>query len=99
MLLCSDLFQQTGAVEPVTTADVLGRWERTMAEYQAHPVLMDYMPFTPQTRSRLDQLASLEPRMLAAMHGSTFVGDAGQALRAAGDMLERQLVREAGALS
>ena len=99
VLLCSDLFHQNGAVEPVTTADVLGRWERTMAEYQAHPVLMDYMPFTPQTRARLEQLASLEPRMLAAMHGSTFIGDAAQALRDAGDVLERQLVGRAGALS
>ena len=94
VLLCSDLFHQTGAVEALTHDDVLGRWERAVAEYQAHPVLMDYMPFTPKTRQRLETLASLEPHMLAAMHGSTFVGDGGSALRAAGDMLERQLGRE-----
>lgn len=94
VLLCSDLFHQLGAVEPVTTGDVLGRWEQAVAAYQAHPVLMDYVPFTPKTRARLGELAALEPRMLATMHGSTFVGDAGRALRDAGDMLERQLGRE-----
>ena len=27
VLLCSDLFHQLGDVEPVTSADVLGRWD------------------------------------------------------------------------
>jgi len=57
-------------------------------------VLMDYMPFTPKTRTRLETLAALEPRYLAAMHGSTFEGDASRLIRAAGDMLERQLGAE-----
>jgi flavorubredoxin len=94
VLLCSDLFHQVGQVEAVTQADVLGRWEQAIAAYQAHPVLMDYMPFTPRTRPRLEELAALEPKYLAAMHGSTFVGDGGSALRAAGDVLERQLGRQ-----
>lgn len=94
VLLCSDLFHQIGQLEPITQGDVLGRWERAIAAYQAHPVLMDYVPFTPQTRTRLESLAALEPRYLAAMHGSTFVGDGASALRAAGDVLERQLGRE-----
>jgi hypothetical protein len=59
--------------------------------YQAHPVLMDYMPFTPATRARLEDLATLQPKVLAAMHGSTFVGDGGAALRASADMLQRRL--------
>ena len=54
-------------------------------------MLMDYMPFTPQTRRHLEKLAALEPRLLAAMHGSSFVGDGSQALRTAADMLERRL--------
>jgi hypothetical protein len=62
-----------------------------VATYQNHPVLMDYMPFTPRTRRHMETLAALEPRTLAAMHGSTFAGDGGRALRAAADMLERQL--------
>jgi len=91
LLLCSDLFHQIGDLEPVTHGDVLGRWGDAIATYQAHPVLMDYVPLTPRTRRRLEHLASLEPRILAAMHGSTFIGDGGAALRAAGDMLERLL--------
>jgi hypothetical protein len=52
---------------------------------------MDYLPLTPVTERRLHELADLQPRMLAAMHGSTFVGDASAALRAAAAMLERRL--------
>jgi flavorubredoxin len=91
ILLCSDLFHQNGDVEPVTSGDVLGRWDAAVTAYQAHPVLMDYVPVTPHTRGRLDELAALQPRVLAAMHGSTFVGDGAGALRGAADMLERRL--------
>ena len=91
VLLCSDLFHQLGDVEAVTAADVLGRWDAAIAAYQAHPVLMDYVPLTPATRRRLNELAELQPRVLAAMHGSAFVGDGGAALRAAGDMLQHRL--------
>jgi hypothetical protein len=94
VLFCSDLFHQFGDVEAVTTADVVGRYEGAIAAMQAHPVLMDYMPFTPQTRRRLEELALLEPRLLAAMHGSAFQGDGASALRAAGDVMERLLGAE-----
>jgi F420-dependent methylenetetrahydromethanopterin dehydrogenase len=33
-LLCSDLFHQTGDVEPLTSADVVGRSHKAMKEYQ-----------------------------------------------------------------
>jgi flavorubredoxin len=91
LLLCSDLFHQVGDVEPVTSNDVLGRWDAAVAAYQQHPVLMDYVPLTPNTRRRLDELADLQPKILAAMHGSTFVGDGAAALRSAADMLQRRL--------
>ena len=91
ILLCSDLFHQIGQLEPITSDDVLGRWDSAIAAMQAHPVLMDYVPFTPKTRTRLEGLAALEPRLLATMHGSSFLGDGGAALRAAGDVLERRL--------
>jgi flavorubredoxin len=91
VLLCSDLFHQLGDVEPVTSSDVLGRWDRAIAAYQDHPILMDYVPLTPSTRRRLEELAALQPRVLAAMHGSSFTGDGGAALRAAGDVLEKRL--------
>lgn len=79
-LLCSDLFHQQGDVEPLTQSDVIGRVRAAMTEYQAGP-LMDYMPFTSRTGLLLERLAELQPRTLAAMHGSTFVGDGARALR------------------
>ena len=91
ILLCSDLFHQLGDVEPVTSGDVLGRWANAISTYQNHPVLMDYMPFTPGTRARLEDLATLQPRVLAAMHGSSFIGDGAAALRGGADVMERLL--------
>lgn len=78
-LLCSDLFHQEGQVEPLTESDILGRVRRTLIQYQAGP-LMNYMPYTPYTRTLLEGLADLKPRTLAAMHGSTYVGDGARAL-------------------
>ena len=75
----------------MTSDDVVGRWEQAMELYQANPVLMDYMPFTPATRARLEDLAKLRPRVLAAMHGSSFTGDGAAALRAGADVMERVL--------
>ncbi|HZM93232.1 MAG TPA: MBL fold metallo-hydrolase [Vicinamibacterales bacterium] len=91
VLFCSDLFHQFGSREPVTGADVVGRYGEAIARMQAHPVLMDYMPFTHQTRQRIETLAELEPRVLAAMHGSAYEGDGAAALRAAGDVMEQLL--------
>ena len=73
-LFCSDLFHQNGDVEPSTSADVVGRFKQTLVEYQQGP-LANYMPYTPYTESTLQRLAALKPKTLAAMHGSTFVGD------------------------
>ena len=91
VLFCSDLFHQLGPREAVTRDDVVGRYSEAIAMMQAHPVLMDYVPFTPQTRDRLETLAQLQPRLLAAMHGSAFEGDGAAALRATGDVLEQHL--------
>ncbi len=79
-LLCSDLFHQTGDVEPLTTEDVVGRSHRAMQEYQAG-VLADYVPYTPLTGRNLRKLAALEPRTLAIMHGSSYQGNGARALR------------------
>jgi flavorubredoxin len=79
-LLCSDLFHQNGDVEALTESDIVERARQSLLEYQAGP-LMDYQPYTLQTKRLLHELASLQPKTLAAMHGSTFVGDGAQALR------------------
>lgn len=79
-LFCSDLFTHNGQVEPITSSDILGRTRESIRDFQAGP-LMDYMPYTPNTRRLLEGLASLKPATLATMHGSSFTGDCAQALR------------------
>ena len=58
VLPCSDLFHQLGDV--VTSADVLAGG-MTQSRLKAHPVLMDYVPLTPATRRRLNELADRPP--------------------------------------
>jgi flavorubredoxin len=89
VLLCSDLMHQLGDVEPVTAGDVVGRYGRAFESYQQSPVLMDYVPYTQNTKRQLANLAALQPRMLAAMHGSTFVGDGAAALVASGEVIRQ----------
>jgi flavorubredoxin len=91
VLLCSDLMHQIGDVEPVTTGDITGRYRHAVETYQQHPVLMDYMPYTDNTARHFVRLAALEPRVLAAMHGSTFAGDGAAVLAASSDMLREVL--------
>lgn len=79
VLFCSDLFHHNGDVEPLTESDILGRVRQSMQEYQSGP-LMDYMPYTNKTRPMLESLATLNPKTLAIMHGSSFAGNAGKAL-------------------
>jgi len=89
-LLCSDLLHQNGAVEPSTSADVVGRFRQTLVDYQQGP-LANYMPYTPYTDSTLQRLAALKPHTLAAMHGSTFVGDGAKALTDVAQVLKEIL--------
>jgi flavorubredoxin len=79
VLFCSDLFTHNGDVEPLTESDILGRARQSLVDFQQGP-LMDYMPYTPNTRPLLEGLASLSPRTLATMHGSSFTGDCSRAL-------------------
>ena len=80
-LLCSDLFHHTGDVEPCTESDVVGRTTESTRAMQEGP-LTDYMQWTPKTRTRLHELAALEPRTCATMHGSAYRGDGASALKA-----------------
>jgi flavorubredoxin len=79
-LLCSDLFHQDGDVEPMTESDVIGRCRKTLVDYQQGP-LANYVPYCSLTDATLDRLAALQPKRLATMHGSVYVGDGSQALR------------------
>ena len=89
VLLCSDLMHQLGDVEPVTSGDVVGRYRQAFETYQQSPVLMDYVPYMENTKWQLANLAALQPRTLAAMHGSTFVGDGAAALVASGEVIRQ----------
>jgi flavorubredoxin len=79
-LLCSDLFTHFGQVEPLTTSDVVGRAQASLVEMEAGP-LAKHMPYTPETDGIIQGLANLNPKTLATMHGSSFSGDGGRALR------------------
>lgn len=78
-LFCSDLFHHFGDVEAVTTSDLIEPTRRAMQQLQQGP-LASYMPYTHQTEGVLRSLADLDPRTLAVMHGSSFVGQAGRLL-------------------
>lgn len=79
-LLCSDLFHQTGDVEPQTTSDVVGRFKQRLIETQKGP-FSNYLPYTAQTEPTLARLAALKPKTLATMHGSIFIGDGARAIQ------------------
>jgi glyoxylase-like metal-dependent hydrolase (beta-lactamase superfamily II) len=73
-LLCGDLFTQLGPGPAVTTGCLI---EAALA---AEEVLRTTPPGDALPRA-LAQLADLAPRTLAVMHGSSFEGDGGMALR------------------
>lgn len=79
-LFCSDLFHQWGHREPATTDSIIERCKDALLESEAGP-FANYVPYTHHTGRVLTMLAEYKPRTLAAMHGSTYYGDGGQALR------------------
>ena len=78
-LLCSDLFTHTGNVESRTTSDVVGRFRQGLID-DLGGLFANAYPYTSQTDDTLRRLASLSPKTLAVMHGSTFVGDGKRAI-------------------
>ena len=73
-LLCGDLFTQLGRGPAITTASLVD------AALDAEDMLGTSAPGDAVPLA-LDRLADLEPRTLAVMHGSSFEGDGGRALR------------------
>lgn len=78
-LLCSDLFHQNGDLIALTDKDILGAHKSSMLIYEKGP-LMDYTPYNYKTKAMLLELAALQPKTLATMHGSSFFGDCYKAL-------------------
>ncbi|MGI8925953.1 MAG: MBL fold metallo-hydrolase [Tepidiformaceae bacterium] len=96
-LFASDLFHQLGDVEASTTQDLVDRARRTLVEYQAGP-FANYMPYTTHTGEILEGLARLEPKLIATMHGSSYEGDGGRAMRDFATMMSEVLGGEAVAV-
>lgn len=80
-LFCGDLFTQGGADHEPTSDGVLEASEAMRS-------IMDYYAHGANTRQVLENLASLEPRILACMHGSAYQGDGGTLLRKLADKLD-----------
>ena len=72
-LFTSDLFTHVGDPPPITDGDIL---EPAMAAEKR----FGYTAVSPATGATIRRLATLEPRTLAVMHGSSFSGDAAAAL-------------------
>jgi flavorubredoxin len=82
-LLCSDLLFHTGDGPPLVSQDVVG-------PALAAEEMFRSMSVTSETVEHLRRLASLEPRTLAIMHGSSFAGDCAAALRSLAEGLAEQ---------
>ena len=87
-LFCSDLLGHGGDVEALFEGDIVGRSDAYNTR-QAEGPMSGSVPFTEETMGILENLAELEPVTLACMHGSSYAGDAAQALREFGRVLER----------
>lgn len=88
-LFCGDLFTHVGDPPAVTEEDIVG-------PALAAEDLFLATALTPQTAPTMRRLAELEPSTLAVMHGSSFRGDGGAALRALADGYEARLRKAEG---
>jgi flavorubredoxin len=86
-LLCSDLLHQNGDLVALTDKDILAAHKSSMLFYEAGP-LMDYTPYNQKTKKLLYELAALEPKTLATMHGSSFFGDCSKVLKDLNDVMK-----------
>jgi flavorubredoxin len=77
-LFCGDLFSHFGDRGPVTAEDIV---EAAMASED----MFGATSLGPLTAPTIRRLAELEPSLLAVMHGASFRGDGGEALRRLAD--------------
>ncbi len=89
-LFCSDLLFHPGETEPLSRGDIVGPAVDAMRGSLEGPMAKD-IPYTRDTRPMLDRLAALKPQTLAVMHGASFHGDGGAALRDYADAIDRVL--------
>jgi flavorubredoxin len=92
-LFASDLFLHGGEVEPLVDTDVVGRARKAMVDFQSTQVL-NSISYGPATGRQMAKLAALQPRTLAIMHGSSFSGDGGEAIRNLASVMREVLGKE-----
>ncbi len=90
ILLCSDLLHQNGDQVALTDKDILEAHKSSMRFYEAGP-LMDYTPYNHKTKKMLYELAALQPKTLATMHGSSFFGDCSKVLQDLDEVMKEVL--------
>jgi flavorubredoxin len=84
-LLCGDLFTQLGDGPALTGTDVVG-------PAIAAEDLFGFSSLNPGMGATIRRLAELAPHTLALMHGPSFTGDGGAALRALADDYDRRIL-------
>jgi flavorubredoxin len=85
-LFCSDLFTHVGDPPALTDGDILG--PAVAAETR-----FGYTAVTPATGPTIRRLATLAPRTLAVMHGSSFAGAGAPLLERLADFYDDQLLK------
>src|SRR5690242_9917098 len=80
-LFCGDLFAHLGNPPALTSSDIVG--PAIAAEDLFHATSLG-----PTTGPTIRKLAELKPKLLAVMHGASFVGDGATALKALGDQYD-----------
>jgi flavorubredoxin len=85
-LLCGDLFTHTGNGQAVTESEIVG-------PAMAAEDLFGASSLSPLTGPTLRKLATLDPAMLTLMHGSSFRGDGGAALRQLADRYDSLITK------
>jgi flavorubredoxin len=93
-LFCSDLFHQWGERAAITTDNIVDAAREALLQTEASP-LAGYIPYTHHTGRILHGLADLQPKTLATMHGSSYAGDGGTALRDLAEVMREVLGPEA----
>ncbi len=86
-LLCGDLFTAIGASPALTEHDIVGP---ALAAEDAFGATC----LTPATGPNIRMLAALEPQTMGLMHGPSYAGDCGQALRDLADAYDGRLNAE-----
>jgi len=89
-LFCSDLLFQPGDPAPITADDPIPAVREAIVAGMQGPLAHD-IPYTHHTDAMLRELASLAPRTLAIMHGSSYRGDGGKVLAAFADVLRETI--------